>query len=80
MIFLGKGTSECVYCKNKIQISANNETKKEKRIEEAKTSKTIKRLCIRCAQVELMVLEEGPSKGWRIASCIECGKRHDIWN
>ena len=49
--------------------------------EEVKNSKTIVGICKTCRYNGHMILEEGPTiiKNWKIATCVPCGQRVDIW-
>jgi hypothetical protein len=76
----GDSIEECVYCEARHQVYTNEETLKELREKREKTSKTIKRLCERCSTNQTMLLQEGPTKKWSIAECIQCGKRHDVFS
>ena len=78
---LGDKIYKCSGCDKISHLYANKITLRLFREEEVKNSKTIVGICKTCRYNGYMILEEGPTiiKNWKIATCVPCGQRVDIW-
>lgn len=77
----GDYEQKCVHCGDVSPVYGNKETIRLLRVEAAKTSETMTKWCHCCHTQRTMIIENGPTiiKGWRIAECVECGKRYDLF-
>ena len=70
----------CYYCDHKVPVYTNPITVRKlrkTRFEIALEQDKMRKICTRCGRVQDMNVE--PCCTWRIAECVQCGKRYDIF-